>query len=110
VSGVEIVGPFRESRLVIDEWTVPMIQAHEQDGGEILLVLDGRIGLGVPTALFDSVATFVADVIGACWGYGAHPRGAIEDPATHFAAIPHRALAPRHMVEISGASTEGGPE
>src|SRR5256885_859967 len=71
---VEIVGPFQERRLVIDGWRVPLMTALENDGGTFELIIDHRMALHVDAQHFERVARFVADVIGTCWGYGAHPR------------------------------------
>lgn len=109
--GVEIVGPFHDREVVIDGWRVPLLSACERDGGQISLVVDHRMGVAVPAAQFDQFARFVADVIGVCWGYGAHPRDeeGIDEksPEGHaerrarFARVPHPSLAPSRIFEIT---------
>jgi hypothetical protein len=117
----EIVGPFKDYRLVINGWSVPLIDARELDGGQMYLTLDKRIALQLPADQFDQVARFIADVIGACWGYGAHPSSdefyesadlpnRFDDPAAAFRNVPHPSLAPRRMTEIAAAQVEDGDE
>lgn len=115
--GVEIIGPFKERRLVIDGWQVPLVEATELDGGRFFLKLDGRMGLYVGAPQFENVARFIADTVAVCLGYSAHPRsdswyeGAgldnpFDDPSV-FAHVPHPALAPRRVHEIVRAGEDG---
>lgn len=93
----------------ICDWSVPLLQAYERDGGMVDLVIDRRMAVTVDAAHFERVAEFVADVIGVCWGYGAHPRDSAFN-RDHFARVPHPSLAPRHQVEISAVETEASAE
>lgn len=115
---VEIVGPFQERRLVINGWRVPMMEAVECDGGTFNLIIDNRLALHVDAVHFDRVAQFVADVIGVCFGYGAHPNSdewyadagldnPFEDRAQAFRNVPHPVLAPSRVMEITGVVGDG---
>ncbi len=42
---------------------VPMLKAHMGDGGKILVVFDGRIGLHLDAGNYENVVAFVADVM-----------------------------------------------
>jgi hypothetical protein len=113
---VELVGPFQEHRLVIDGWRVPLVTGYEEDGGLVNLVIDHRLALVVDAAHFDRVARFLADVIGTCWGYGAHPNSdewyenaglpnPFDDPAI-FRQVPHFTLRPHRVVEITSVHSD----
>lgn len=108
----EIVGPFQERRLVVDGWSVPLINVVELDGGRFNFTLDHRLGLEVDAEHFDRVARFVADCISVGLGLPAHPRGEREElPADFFNGL-HQALRPTHLLEIVRVRTdaEADPE
>ena len=96
-------------QVVINDWTVPLLEMWERDGGRMMLVLDGRMGVELDAAHYESVAAFVANVIGCCWGYGAHPIDKPDksiDLAQMFARVPHPSLAPHPVVEIEAVRGE----
>lgn len=114
---VEIVGPFQDRRLVIDGWRVPLMSAIEHDGGTFDLMVDNRIAVGLDSEHFERVARFVADVIGTCFGYGAHPmsdewyadaglENRFDNPAEAFRRVPHPTLAPHRVTEILHVQSE----
>lgn len=115
MSDVRIVKYAQSGQVEIGGWTVPLLTATEGDGGRFLVVIDGRMGVELDAIHFDRVVTFVADVIGTCWGYGAHPRPgdfpedkdeAMREMARRFARVPHPSLAPHRVVEISAVQDE----
>lgn len=104
---VDILPPRKSRALLIDGWSVPLIDATELDGGRVFLTLDQRFGLELPVSEFENVARFLANTIATCWGYGAHPRGdelPREDRDAHFARVPLPSAGPRRMHEITGAA------
>ena len=98
----EIVGPFKERKLVVDGWSVPFLTACELDGGRVALTVDHRFGIEVEAAALDDVAWLLAQLAAVSLGYRYHPSGDGEEAiyTEQFAHIPHPSLAPRHMVEI----------
>lgn len=114
----ESIGPFRDYRLVVEGWSVPLLSARELDGGKVSITLDSRINL-VCQSIEEAnrVIPFLADVVGAALGYGAHPRSdewyaeaGLDNPWCEpgaFAAVPHPSLAPHRVKEI--VATEEGP-
>jgi hypothetical protein len=104
----EIVGPFNERRLVIDGWQVPFLEATEVDGGRIHFTLDHRLGLDVEAKDFEPFARFLADAIAIALGLPSHPEGekSLEEVQRMWALLPHPALAPKQLKELSGVSTD----
>src|SRR5690348_18086054 len=52
----EIVGPFEEYRLIVDGYSVPCVEARENDGGTVTFIVDKRLAWTIPAAAFDDVA------------------------------------------------------
>lgn len=115
---VEIVGPFKERHLVINGWRVPLMSACELDGGKVSIVLDHSIGMECDVKDFPQIASFLADTIGRCLGYGAHPQadawyveGGLENPFDNpheqFAHVLHPSLRPKRVHEITSVKREG---
>jgi hypothetical protein len=107
---VEIVGPFNERRLVVNGWQVPFLEATELDGGKVHFTLDHRLGLDVDTKDFEPVAEFLADAIAVALGLPSHPDGdkTLEERERMWALLPHPALSPKRLREITAVSTEPG--
>lgn len=107
-----IVGPFKEYRLVVDGWRVPLVEVIEEDGGNVMFLLDGRIGFSVPAAQFEIVADLVANAIAIALGLPCHPArlGDEDELQSALARLPHFTLAPRRLTEITSVATrdEGG--
>lgn len=92
---VKFPGPFEYHDVVVDGWSVPLLQAHPKGEDRVRLVLDGRRAVDLSTAEAEKVIPFVADAIAMALGYGAHPRSPMEQ-------LPDRAphMAPRRVVEV----------
>lgn len=104
---VELVGPFHERRLVIDGWSVPLLEAVELDGGKFHFRLDHRLGLDVDAKDFERVARFLADTVAVALGLPCHPEGKMSEKEMRemWMLVPHPALAPVRTSEISAVST-----
>jgi hypothetical protein len=104
----EIVGPFKERRLVVNGWQVPFLEATELDGGRVHFTLDHRLGLEVDAKDFERIASFLANAIAVALGLPSHPSGekTLEETQQMWALLPHPALAPRRLKEITDMSTE----
>ena len=91
---VTFPGPFEHHDVVVDGWSVPLLQAHPKGEDRVRLVLDGRRGVELSTGEAERLIPFVADAIAMALGYGAHPRRPME-------RLPERAphMAPRRVVE-----------
>lgn len=108
----EIVGPFNERRLVVEGWQVPFLEATELDGGKVNFTLDHRLGLEVDAKDFDRIAAFLADAIAVALGLPSHPRGdkSLEELHEMWALLPHPALAPKRLHEITAVRTDDDSE
>lgn len=116
-TNAEIVGPFKEYRLVVNGWRVPLMSAQELDGGRVTLTFDNRQAIEVDAGDFEGIASFMADVIAGCLGYMHHPysdetyadhewENRFDNPET-FRHVPHPLLRPRRTTEIT---TQRGDE
>jgi len=103
--GVEFPNHIEGCRVNVEGWTVPLLTAFHEPGGQTLLLIDKRLGYSFDAASIDNATRFAADLIATCWGYGAHPRDENFDRA-RFSRVPHFVLQPRHCVEITSATTE----
>lgn len=103
---VELVGPFQERRLIIDGWSVPLLEAVELEGGKVSFKLDHRLALDVDAKDFERIARFLADAIAVALGLPSHPSGELsrEELRAMWALVPHRAVAPVRTSEISAVS------
>jgi hypothetical protein len=92
---VRFPGPFEYHDVVVDGWSVPLLQAHPKGEDRVRLILDGRRSVELSTGEAERLIPFVADAIAMALGYGAHPRSPMEQ-------LPERAphMAPRRMVEV----------
>ena len=92
---VTFPGPFEYHDVVVDGWSVPLLQAHPKGEDRVMLILDGRRGVELSTAEAERLIPFVADAIAIALGYGAHPRSPMDQ-------LPERAphMAPRRVVEV----------
>lgn len=104
--GVEIVGPFNRRELVVDGWSVPLVEAIETDGGRIHFVVDRRFGYDVAAADFDQVARLVATAVAVAVGLPCHPRDDDDREMIQRHAHIHMALRPRRMMGIGLVETE----
>lgn len=102
------IGNRIERGLVVNDWSVPFVEAVEQTGGRVLFVLDGRLGFEVSAADFEEAARLVANAIAVALGMPSHPDGDLsdEDRALYFRNLSHGALAPKQLVEITGFDAE----
>ena len=53
----------RGQEVIVDGKRVPMLEAFPKDGGKVLLVFDGRLGLELTADNYVHVTAFVADVM-----------------------------------------------
>lgn len=97
----EIIGPFKERKVVVNGWSVPFLTACEKDGGRIALTIDHRFGTEVDAGDFDDTAWFLAQAIAVALGYRCHPDEQMDESAfwTRFSHV-HPTMAPKHMVEV----------
>ena len=72
--GVEYVGPFDQTYVVIDGRKVPHLTVGFLPGGIVSFVLDERFALDVPVERAPHTASFLADCIAVGMGYASHPR------------------------------------
>lgn len=91
--------------MLLDGWSVPLIEGVEHDGGTFSLTLDRRYALTLPVEHVDQVVWFVAQVFACAWGYGSHPDDAFapgdaDTRRAFFERVPHPSLAPKRTVEI----------
>lgn len=57
---VKIIGPFDSRELVVDGWTVPLINVVETTGGIVHFTLDHRLGFDCEAKDFEPFADFIA--------------------------------------------------
>lgn len=98
---VQFVGPFTEHRVVIDGWEVPLINAHPTENGDVMIVIDQRLGETFTRDEAQRFVPFLADAIAVALGYGAHPRDEDPDP---LARGPH--VRPKRVHMVSGFEAE----
>jgi hypothetical protein len=112
---VEFMLPRNERTVLLDGWSVPLIEGCEQDAGTFSLTLDGRFGLALPLEHAEQVVWFLAHTIATCWGYGAHPRDedfptdnetGLQARRDRFARVPHPSLQPKRMMQIGAVRGE----
>lgn len=106
-----LVGPFKERHLVVNGWQVPLLEAIECDGGKVAFLLDHRFELQVEARDFDSMAGFLAQTVAVALGLPCHPRDEkmpFEEAQRMWALLPHRALVPRRVNEITAISAVDG--
>ncbi|MFL6163548.1 MAG: hypothetical protein ACJ74U_15150 [Jatrophihabitantaceae bacterium] len=70
---VELVGPFKSHRVLLNGYEVPYLSAMPIAGGKVLLELDSRYMIEVDAARLDSVVEFMANRIAVASGYTCHP-------------------------------------
>lgn len=106
--GVELVGPFERHELVVDGWSVPLIEAHELDGGQVSFIVDHRFGFLVSAGDFEQVAHLLANAIAVAVGFSCHPRGDDPDEVSRLEKHMHihPVLRPRRMIGIGSVTTE----
>jgi hypothetical protein len=63
MSDVEFVKIEHGEDVLVRGRRVPMLKAHVGDGGKVLLVFDGRMGLRLDAGDYEHVTAFVADVM-----------------------------------------------
>jgi hypothetical protein len=97
-SGLEIVGPFEEYRVLLHGHEVPFVYALPRAGGGLHINLDNRFGLDLTMEEAERFLPFLADTIAVALGFTCHPAPECPEP---------RARSPfPHSVGI--ASTEVG--
>lgn len=77
ISEVEYIGPFEASRVVVDGYRVPLLEAHEEQGGRMLLTLDSRYGLEIDIQTAERVVPWVANAIAIAAGFSCHGEAGI---------------------------------
>ena len=76
----EIVGPFEEYRLIVDGYSVPCVEARENDGGTVTFIVDKRLAWTIPAGAFDDVAHMVAHVYAVGLGLACAPSEEYGEP------------------------------
>ncbi len=87
---VQSVGPFHRYPVVINEWTVPHLEA-EHTGHGVTVTLDNRLQLDLnDDTTPGQVIAFVADCIAVAKGYACHPRkdGWLDEDRSHAPSNP----------------------
>lgn len=74
---VEFIGPFEQYAVTVDGYRVPMLQAHMQKGGKVLLTLDHRYGLDLDLQTAQFVVPFVANAMAVAAGYSCHGENSV---------------------------------
>ena len=97
----EIVGPFSEYRLIVDGYSVPFVEAHEDDGDTVTFIMDGRLAWTIPAGAFEDVAHLVATAYALGIGLPCAPSTEYEPP--NMESIP-AVMRPRRTVEITAVS------
>jgi len=60
---VQLLRFHRGQAVVVDNKRVPMLEVFPEDGGKVLLVFDGRIGLDLDAASYEGVIGWAAKVM-----------------------------------------------
>lgn len=97
----EIIGPFQEYHLIVDGYSVPFVQAHEDDGGLVTFIMDSRLAWTVPAGAFEDVAHLIATAYALGVGLPCAPSADFEPPGMH--RLP-AVMRPRRTVEIGSVS------
>ena len=98
----EIIGPFSEYRLVVDGYSVPFVEAHEDDGGTVTFIMDNRLAWTVPAGAFEDVAHLIATAYALGIGLPCFPSENYEPPSME--QVP-AVMRPRRTHEITSVST-----
>jgi hypothetical protein len=70
---VQSIGPFQRFPVVVNEWTVPHLEARNTSAG-VTLTLDHRLELDIATDTTPGqIIHFIADCIAVAKGYACHP-------------------------------------
>lgn len=107
-NSVQISGPFRSNELIVDGYSVPGIEPHEEDGGRVTFVVCGNFGYSVSAADFEQVARLIAHVYALGLGKPFYPGAGREDEdqwREELRQIPIL-MRPRRTMEIVGFTTE----
>jgi hypothetical protein len=106
MSGWEQHGPFKRYTVTVNGWSVPLLEAHELDGGKVSIVCNGYHGYVASIAEADALIPFLANVVASALGYRYHPRSgeSIERRMELLALVPHESLAPQRVGVIEGAA------
>lgn len=94
-------GPFSGRAVVVNDWQVPLLEAHPQGEDRILLVIDGRLGGEFSVEEAERIIPFVADAISVALGYACHPR---RDADSLPPMLAH--ARPRRLTSVVGVSAE----
>lgn len=102
---VQSIGPFHRYPVVVNEWTVPHLQAKHTEHG-VTLTLDNRLALDLnDDTTPGQIISFIADAIAIAKGYACHPRkdGWLDEDRT---TPPSNPLWPwTHFVPFDGDNT-----
>jgi hypothetical protein len=96
---VDYIGPFEKHAVVVNGWTVPLLEAHPLPGGKISLTLDQRFGLDLDLADAERIVPFLAHAIAIGLGYASHP-----DEGAELLPVPP--LRPRRLLRLDWFKTE----
>jgi hypothetical protein len=79
---VSFPGPFTHHDVVVNGWTVPLIEAQPcgQNDENVMLILDKRIAITVTVEEAERFVPFLADAVSVALGYAAHPNEETERP------------------------------
>lgn len=93
-SPVEFVGPFERHDVVVDGWSVPLLEAEPLPGGRVTLSIDRRFALTMSLSESERFIPFLAQAIAVALGFPCHPSGDDEKPK----GLP--LVRPRRMVSL----------
>lgn len=68
------------SDVVVNGWSVPLLQAHLVGEDRLTLVLDERFAVEMDTDEAERLVPFIADAIAVALGFGCHPRPGTDPP------------------------------
>lgn len=103
----EIVGPFSEYRLVVDGYSVPFVEAREDDGGTVTFIMDNRLAWTVPAAAFAATAHLIATAYALGIGLPCAPSDQYDLPPMD--SVP-AVMRPRRTMEITSVAADGDDE
>lgn len=98
----EIIGPFSEYRLVVDGYNVPFVEAHEDDGGTVTFIMDGRLAWTIPAGAFEDVAHLIATAYALGIGLPCAPSADYPPPVMDSIAAVMRPRRTHEITAISG--------
>lgn len=96
---VEFIGPFERTFVLLNGHEVPNLSVGGEEGDQVLLVVDHRIGYWVPKGAVDAAVGLVAETV-------AHERGYPCWPSTPGQEVPRSSAFGPVWMAVEAVSTE----